>query len=678
MKYLILAGLFVLGASCSSGDKPPVFDSETAGTSGSQAGASGSHAGTTGKAGAGGGGTEAGEAGQGGDGGTVSPVAPLLSITNPVSATDANTGTVVLGDQITVLCTAKASSVSGAQPVNPSSIKLAMLDATSTVLKSSSGTPTTNPNEYSAPFVLTALPNGPVKFQCTADDTATPVNHASVTVDTLVDRGPTITPTQPAKDSAHNLLGPVDFEFTVAAAPITKTDTHAEVSGVTLNVSGVAITATNKGSGAYQATVDFNDKKLFPSPPNGTIPVVIAATNSRTAPGKATATLTYTFVLDGVGPVVSFTSPPEGAVVGRASVLSFSVQDAGSGVDNSTLSITLADGPHLFSTTNGLWTADASGNYTFKIGTQLASDSDDSQVTADVNVSDKASNPSTGNSRVFKLDTQPPTVDMDPPKMSLTRAGTAPGTLQCSDAFDPIGSFAPNDLSTVTNFGYFRALVWDQTNRKAGQTIFTYALTDKSSVRMYIQPDPTKPLMHDETGPNGVPDGICDEIWTGSPPEQKSPADLPLPFVALTAVSATGAASWGTAPPTDPICQAGPTSTQALLCAGHSDMTLVIHHPVPVIPPEPVVYAFQPVADPTSAQCSGDQWQISTVVKTVGWVCAAVRAVDNVGNPGISAPLRLCLANEANPNPCNNVPPPSCTDSCTPPTHFQVTAATQQ
>ena len=677
MKYLILAGLFVIGVSCSSSDKPSAFlPTDSGGSAGAHSGGSSGRNSTSG-GGRGGSAALGGEGGESGGGEMVSPLAPQLSITNPVEANDPNVDPVLIGDQITVVCTAKTSTVSGAKPANSSSVQIAMLDAKGMSLKSLAGAPTGNVDEYSAPFVLTAVPSGAVSFQCTADDTATPVNHSTATIRTFVDRGPDIAVTAPVKDSAHNLLGPVDVEFTLSAAPVAASDKQADVSGVTLQVGGVAITTTNKGGGAYQASVDFSDKKLFPSPPSGPIPVVIAAANERKAPGKAVHTLTYTFVLDGVGPVVTFTSPPEGAVVGRASTLAFTVVDMGSGVDNPTVEVRLNGVSHMFSTTDGLWTLDdATGAYTFKMGTQLASDSTDSQVTVDVNVQDKAGNASTGNSRVLQLDTQPPIVDMDPPNMYVTRPGTAPGILQCSDFFDPVGANAPSDLSTITNYGFFRALVWDQANSNFGQQIFTFALTDKTSVRLYVQPDTTKPLLRHESGPGNV----CNEIWTGSPPEQKNPDDKPLQFVALSPLAAIGATNWGVSanPPTDTQCQAGPVTASPTLCNGNSlDMSLVIHHPVVTEPREPVIYAFQPATDPMSPKCAGDQWALSTALTStgttkLGWVCAAVRALDTVGNPGVSGPLRLCLDDGSNPHRCDGIPPPSCTDNCTPPAHFAV------
>src|SRR5450432_1958634 len=233
---LALGGLLTAAASCSSNDKPGVFMG--GGTGGDSSGGSGNHSGSgsSGKGGKGGGGGTGGKAGAGGaggtsaggggssgtagaGGGTVSPLGPKVTITNPVAATDPNVDPVVIGSQVTVVCSAKESSIAGAKPVDPSTVKIAMLDGTGAIVKSVNGTTTANTNEYSAPFVLTSAANGPISFTCTANDTASPVNQGSDQVDTLLDLGPNIVASKPVAGSAHNLLAPMDVEFTVTAAP---------------------------------------------------------------------------------------------------------------------------------------------------------------------------------------------------------------------------------------------------------------------------------------------------------------------------------------------------------------------------------------------------------------------------------------------------------------------------
>jgi hypothetical protein len=70
--------------------------------------------------------------------------------------------------------------------------------------------------------------------------------------------------------------------------------------------------------------------------------------------------------------------------------------------------------------------------------------------------------------------------------------------------------------------------------------------------------------------------------------------------------------------------------------------------------------------------CSGQAWAnlLTEHIKGEGWGCLAVRAVDNVGNVGVSPAIRICFnRNDGGPEPCAD-PPPSCMDDCTPPPSF--------
>jgi hypothetical protein len=644
-------------------------------------GGSGGRSGVGGRGGAAGGGTSGS-----GSGGMASVLAPVIDITAPVGVTDPNVGPVLVDDQVTVLCSVKDSAQSGAKPVDPSSVKIEIFDADGKSLKSNAGAPTANKFEYSATFVLTDLPSGGVSFGCSASDTATPQHSATATLATLLDRGPEITIGEPLDKSAHNLLGPMNVEFTATASPITDADKQADVSGVKLVVSGVTIPTVEQGDGRYQASVDFTDKNLFSSPPSGAAPIVITASNGRKKPGKATRALSYGIVVDGVGPVIALAAPQAKSVIGRASILTFNVTDAGSNVDRATVAVKLNEETKFFSATDNQWTWDASGAFSFRMGAALANNAD-TQVTVNVLAKDQAGNASTGNSRIYYLDNKPPIVDLDPPNVYEVRSGTEPDTMQCSDVFDPLGAFdgslpppptngSPNDLSTIVNFGRFRSLIWDLTNTKAGQSETYPAYVDRDSARIYVQTNTDSPLLADDDH-----DGICDEIWTGSIPHQRKPTDKPLPFVKMIYLAPTGGVSWGHAAPNVAECKAGNVETAARLCSspGVSDMSVVIRHPTGAQQPfEPVIYAIEPDSNPLSLTCTGIQWEISSAItmaegaNKLGWVCIAARAMDTVGNVGISPPLRVCLDDGTNPDRCKGMPPPSCTDACTPPPHFNI------
>jgi len=690
VKRSVLGCGLALLAGCGS-DKPGNFigPSGSGGSSatGNRAGA-GNAGGREGAAGRGGAGSSD-HAGSAGAGGT-SAAAPVIEITAPVAAKDPNVDTLLIEDEVTVLCTVKKSSVPGAKPVDPSTVKIALSDANGKQLKSSAGATTSNDSEYSATFVISAVPSGPISFTCSANDTAQPVNSGVASIDTLVDQGPEITLGEPADKSPHNLLGPMNVEFDVAPLPVASGDKQAAVSGARLVVGGVEIETTEKSKGHYQGSVDFSDKSLFNSPPSGVLPIVITASDSRKKPGKSTRSLSYGISIDGVGPVIALGLPAVGAVIGRASILTFNVSDVGSGVDRASVAVKLNEETKLFSATDNQWTwEEGSGAFSFKIGAALAKNALDTQVTVNVLAKDKAGNASTGNSRIYNLDNKPPIVDLDPPNVYELRPGTDPGTMQCSDMFDPLGAFddslpfdavngSPNDQSTIVNFGRFRSLVWDETNTKLGQGESYLALTDKDSVRLYVQANTDSPLLADDDK-----DGVCDEIWTGSAPHQLKPTDKPLPFLKMLAVPPS--AQYTSSPvfngpdaPNFSFCKPGSSTSFVRLCGtpGISDMSVVIRHPVASTPLEPVIYAVEPDPSPTSIICTGKKWDVASAISAaegtgkLGWVCIAARALDTVGNPGISPPLRVCLDDGTNPDRCKHVPPPSCTDNCTPPPHF--------
>ncbi len=136
---------------------PPGGDGDGDGGATARAG-SGNSSGRGGSGGRGGNGNMAGSAdiaGQGGSAG-MSPAAPVIEITTPGAAKDPNVDTILVEDQVTVLCTVTKSSASGAKPVDPSTVKIALLDADGKPLKTNAGATTSNDSEYSSTFVLTA------------------------------------------------------------------------------------------------------------------------------------------------------------------------------------------------------------------------------------------------------------------------------------------------------------------------------------------------------------------------------------------------------------------------------------------------------------------------------------------------------------------------------------------
>ncbi|MGC4063702.1 MAG: hypothetical protein QM784_03485 [Polyangiaceae bacterium] len=77
----------------------------------------------------------------------------------------------------------------------------------------------------------------------------------------------------------------------------------------------------------------------------------------------------------------------------------------------------------------------------------------------------------------------------------------------------------------------------------------------------------------------------------------------------------------------------------------------MIKHNLQSTPPERVIYGIG-VESGSLLGCTGTYWEYTSFIKRTprdGWMCFAAMAVDNVGNRGVSAPLRLCYDDPATP-----------------------------
>ncbi len=652
-KTLGVAGLFSVLSIVSCGDeRPDVIDEGGGKPSGGRGGKSGGGASNDG------GGDEGGAGGEG-SGGEVAMKSELqVAITAPPPAGDPNEDEVLVGSQVDVLCTALAS-VAG-QPVNPATVKVALLDQEGAVLAGVDdkpiekvATPTGEPDEYLATLPLTTAPSGPVSFRCTAEGIDAAIKGAA-TIDSLVDHGPTIVGKLPAVAAAHTLAGALQVEFTVAPTPLTDDDEEAGVTAVKLFVAGVEIDAVEEDDaspGTWRASVNFQDLSLFPEPPMEHTSVRIEATNGRTEQA-ATAVLDYPFVVDGKKPVISVKSPGQNAAVKGETTVEFTVTDSGAGVDPNLVEVSLnSQAPIKYSPADTTrWERDKD-TYRFRFDTgQLGELS--AQITVDISATDKAGNVENGGSRFLWLDNVAPVVDLDPGNWRL-KTGSA-----CSRSFDPLGT-ALNDGAIIGSFAKLRALVFDET-KYTGQSIMYPSLANQASVRLYATTATSQPFLISKRK-----DGVCDSL-----------ADGAFPFKSLSPVSIQGAALSaldGDTPPavTSDICSLRPPASPVptTLCSGLSDMHVVVQHDVKqIMQNEPVVYAM----GVTALTCTGGDWDPLTIDPTYqGWICYAATAADKLGNVGWSRPLRICYDNPnvAGAPECatSSQEPPSCTDGCTAP-----------
>jgi hypothetical protein len=634
----------VLFAGC-GGDKPTVFVDEPKTRGGSSsAGGKGGNSSDGGEDSAGGMGAESGD-----------PLAPQLVITSPQGTQDPNGARVLIGDEVTVTCRAVRSRVDGAGEVNASSVKLALLDAAGKVVEEKVGTVAKAEDEYQGEFSLVTLASGPIRFRCSAEDAAK--RAASTQLDTLLDRGPSIELIQPVSMAAHALSQPLDVEFKVTPALLTEEDEQAGVRAVSLDVAGVDIdlAGAEEEPGHYRLQIDLSDPKFTPAP-NGPVPLTVKATNER-APEAVTTTLAEQAIIDGAGPTIAIVGPLDKATVGGNVQLRFTVKDAVSGVDSNSVEVALNDVKHPYDPDSDQWSL-VDDAYTFEFDSRLVKNSK-VQITVNVGARDKVGNAAAAVSELLYLDNFPPDVDLDP--LNIRTKSLAGG--RCSVSFDPVGVDAENDLGVANVASIFRAVVWDKTNSDPSIPIAHFSKTDPSSVRLYLEAGPIKPLLIDKDK-----DGICDEVaevdstnsivlntvekvqtpWYSSEGAEVAPAAAALRCKEETALG---------------------TQPKKLCTSEKSDMWHVIDDNYNQTP---VIYG----ASVTSgAECTGVAWEFTSKVDTDGWVCFAARAADNVGNVGVSRPLRVCVDDPSIPGtpPCANsstTPPPSCTDGCTPPARW--------
>ncbi|HMA97533.1 MAG TPA: hypothetical protein VKP30_32840 [Polyangiaceae bacterium] len=606
-------------------------------------------------------------AGNGAIGGglNLNPAAPIVTITSPVGTLDLNdVDHVIVKDLIDVTCKAEAASLTGST-VNVGTTSVVMFEPASTAAVSPTST-TPLPTGVTARFNLSDVPSGWVTLQCTAQDSSSvPLTGTSAPLKVLVDHGPTITFSAPAKDQPWALKNPLNITFAVTPTSFSASDTFAGTDSVVLLIDGheVPVAETTPGSGNYSSTVSLSDPKIFPMTdiPSGSTTVRAVVTNKR----KAVADSGVTINVDSTPPVVTVTSPTDGSVVGGELQLKFNVKDPastgtndpGSGVKAESTVVKLNYAPFPYDSTSERWSFDKnSGDFIFRFReSDLASST--AQATIGISAGDLAGNAETAaRSLTLYIDRVPPVVDLDPPTVRELYIDSDRLT-HGSNSFDPLGE-AVNDRAIVQGAAIFRAFVWDRTNTPLpGSNIEKFAATNQSTVRLWMQEEVTRPLLKDTNG-----DGVCDAIDEGS-------AIAPAIAIELRAIPTIGtsprmynaedkngdnvddtfyifedARYWDV--PALLTGQHYPLKNLTVpdrLCANTSDMVRVTQHSMEVSPAEPVVYGLTPSA--SGVGCTGVSWEFTGLLhRTVpeGWVCFAAEATDNVGNVGISPVMALC------------------------------------
>ena len=207
----------------------------------------------------------------------------------------------------------------------------------------------------------------------------------------------------------------------------------------------------------------------------------------------------------------------------------------------------------------------------------------------------------------------------------------------------------------------FRALVTERTNSIAGGNAQYVAGVDEGSMRIFARHDDGIPLLIDTDD-----DGKCDDINN----EDLDKDDKPV-FITLTAMEVRGTAPYV---PTEfnladhdasgKNCEAGTGTFPKIYC--DSGMTRTIHQWVRGKPR--AIYSLSPNPGEDAVACQGNSWTLEPAVGE-GWTCLAATVLDNIGNRGVSRPIRVCIDDGMDPEPGCKIdrsanPPPSCVDDC--------------
>ncbi|MBW2278353.1 MAG: hypothetical protein JRF63_12735, partial [Deltaproteobacteria bacterium] len=276
---------------------------------------------------------------------------------------------------------------------------------------------------------------------------------------------------------------------------------------------------------------------------------------------------------------------------------------------------------------------------------------------------------------VVTLDNQPPLISLDPPRMREYKFNAESKSWECSWLFDPLGGYDPfgdlpdpdgdapdagdaaDDGQTVWQLTEIRVRVEDRGNEATSGSgvLIPHSGVDPVSVQLFVLDDEDGALLVDTND-----DGYCDEINPLLKPTSVPMAGNEAAVIDLVALEPSGQADFTGNPdpaedPGQPFfsgvvghpeaalpCTIGTVSDQPLALCFTSPGTRIGQTPLGELP---IIYSIPPVNDDV---CYGTPFDSVATNISDGWACVAVRALDYLGNVGISAPLRLCFDSDGN------------------------------
>jgi len=565
---------------------------------------------------------------------TVDVLVPATTPAGSFSSDD-----MVTSDRVTVRCKVAGNSSTG-DGVDVSSISIQVLGAAGESV-SAAAQPTTAQDEYQASVSLDGFTNGALAVRCSASDLADPPRTNSAENDTYLDLGPEILVFSPVANAS--IANAVDIIVRVSAAPVASGDTGAapDKATVTASIAGVDLsgdlTEDPAGSSVFRTTVSFDDPRFNPSL-DGTQTLTVTAANTRT-PDAVTRTSYTMFNADSAGPTISISSPAPGELVAGIFTLEATITDS-AGVDDTSVVATIA-GTHDFALQ-----PTGSNNYSGSFDTRGLPRTMVFPAIV-VRAKDIVGNQSSVG-EVVTLDNVAPIASLDPPPMRESFVDSQSGSLVCSSMFDPVGSDAVDDGEAVAQLSELRARVEDLGNGASSASGVSIPHAGTASVQMFILDDSDRALIVDTDG-----DGVCDSI-----DPNLVPTSVPVASDEAAVIDMLGLVPGGDADFTAPAMPGFNGTTEAncndgtaadpptAICDITSPATRITK---PTIGTDPVIFSIPPAS---GIQCMGNAFDAVATNISDGWACVAVRAVDALGNVGISAPLRVCIDSNGDMGEC--------------------------
>lgn len=605
-----------------------------------------------------GGAGKGGRGGTGGGSGSDAPeVGPIIEFTSPQPASDPNSDELVTTREVSVDChVTPRTNDSG---VDGSSVAITLEDPRDPAKKIEAATNAQGEDIYQAKFIVADLPNGKLRFTCSAKDLASSPATNSAVLETFLDLGPKLMLTSPLDKAAVALKTPVTVRFQATPSPVAEGDEGAAVSDARLTVLGKVfeVRESSDTPGEYTATVDFEDKALF-NPVPVAAEIILRASNSR-MPGVVTRESRANIKVDGAGPSIEIRVPADGQIVPGRVELEVVITDT-SGVKPGGVIARVTAGAKLYEYTNWTKTGDT---YRLTFDTSEYQTAPN-ELTINIVAVDTVDNEAT-QGHFVRLDGQPPVLSLDPPWIREWRRNG--DNVFCTIAFDSLAD-ATDDGETVGPASTYRVRIEDETNVVVGAARYLSGVNE-SKVEIWVQGDPSIPLLI-YNADNGGSDSVCNEINEKALSSAQRPTKRELAALLPRGVEwyPNSSVAFDSTNPmhmtTCPFDAAGGTaSPPERLCPG-TPMRRVI--PAWVESKPPGIYAMNPT-NGTSGECAGTTWNLLEIVGQ-GWACLAARAEDKVGNVGVSWPLRVCVDDPADGvTPCDEAQKPTCVQDCSPP-----------